>query len=239
MTRYEFVLLDADNTLFDFDAAERKALHDVLRSRGYTPDQATVAVYLKINTALWDAFARGEVEQDFLLVERFRRFEQAMGGNHDPAAFNADYVAGLASHGDLIPGALELCRRLSKLGCTLAIVTNGAAIAQRGRYDASPLRKFIPHLFISQELGARKPDPLFFDQVCRKLGISDRSRAVVVGDNLDSDILGGNRAGIDTIWYNPHGAPRSGSARPTYAAADFDTVAALISGNIYKEFESK
>ena len=74
MKRYDFVLLDADNTLFDFDAAERKALHHVLRTRGYTPDPATVSTHLKINTALWDAFARGEVEQDFLLVERFRRF---------------------------------------------------------------------------------------------------------------------------------------------------------------------
>ena len=236
MTRYEFVLLDADNTLFDFDAAERKALHDVLRSRGYTPDQATVDTYQNINTALWDAFARGEVEQDFLLVERFRRFERAMGGSHDPVAFNADYLAGLASHGDLIPGALELCRRLSTLGCTLAIVTNGATVAQRGRYDASPLREFIPHLFISQELGARKPDPLFFDLVCRKLDLSDRTRAVIVGDNLDSDILGGNRAGIDTIWYNPHGAPLSGTARPTYTAEDFGTVLAVISGNINEEY---
>ncbi|MGM9607937.1 MAG: YjjG family noncanonical pyrimidine nucleotidase [Oscillospiraceae bacterium] len=235
MMRYEFVLLDADNTLFDFDTAERKALHDVLRSRGYTPDRVTVDTYLNINTALWDAFARGEVEQDFLLVERFRRFEQAMGGSHDPAAFNADYLAGLASHGDLLPGALELCKALSQRGCTLAIVTNGATVAQRGRYDASPLREYIPHLFISQELGARKPDPLFFDLVCRKLDISDRSRAVVVGDNLGSDILGGNRAGIDTIWYNPHGAPLSGPARPTYTVKDFDTVFAVISGNINEE----
>lgn len=236
MTRYEFVLLDADNTLFDFDAAEHKALSTVLQSRGYTLDQSTVDTYLEINNALWDAFARGEVEQDFLLVERFRRFERAMGGSHDPEAFNADYLAALASNGDLIPGALELCRRLSALGCTLALVTNGAIVAQRGRYSASPLRAYISHLFISQEIGARKPDPIFFDHVCRKLGISDRRRAVVVGDNLDSDILGGNRAGIDTIWYNPHGAPLAGPARPTYTAADFDAVAAVISGKIIEEY---
>lgn len=161
MIRYRFVLLDADNTLFDFDAAERKALHTVLRMRGYIPDQVTVNTYLKINGALWDAFARGEVDQDFLLIERFRRFEQAMGGSHDPAAFNADYLAALASNGDLIPGALELCIRLSGLGCTLAIVTNGSIVAQRGRYAASPIRAYIPYQFISQEVGARKPDPIF------------------------------------------------------------------------------
>lgn len=230
MPRYPIVLLDADNTLFDFDAAEDKALRAVLRSRGYSTDQATVNTYLRINTALWDAFNRGEVEQDFLLVERFRQFEQAMGGSHDPAAFNADYLAALASNNDLIPGALELCRSLSELGCALAIVTNGTAVAQRGRYSASPIRDYIPHLFISQEIGARKPDSVFFDQVCRKLDISDRSRAVVVGDNLSSDILGGNRAGIDTIWYNPHGAPLTGPAQPTYTAKDFAAIETIISG---------
>ncbi len=230
MPRYPVVLLDADNTLFDFDAAEHKALLTVLRGRGYPTDQHTVDVYLSINTALWDAFNRGEVEQDFLLVERFRRFEQAMGGSHDPEAFNADYLAALSSNSDLIPGALELCRRLSGLDCTLAIVTNGSIVAQRGRYSASPIREYIPHLFISQEIGARKPDPAFFDHVCRKLGISDRRCAVVVGDSLSSDILGGNRAGIDTIWYNPHGTPLTGPALPTYTAKDFSTIETIISG---------
>ena len=235
MLAYPVVLLDADNTLFDFDAAEHKSLCAVLTARGYTPDEATVETYLNINTGLWDAFARGEVEQDFLLVERFRRFEQAMGGHHDPVQFNADYLAGLASNGDLIPGALEFCKRLSELGCTLAIVTNGATVAQRGRYSASPLREYIPRLFISQELGVRKPDPLFFDHVCRKLELSDRSRAVVMGDNLGSDILGGNRAGIDTIWYNPRGEALTGPTRPTYTVSGFGAALDIITGKTTEE----
>lgn len=228
MPRYQTVLLDADNTIFDFDAAEHKALHTVLASRGYTPDQRTIDVYLKINTALWAAFARGEVTQEFLLVERFRRFEQAMGGSHDPAAFNADYLNALAANSDLIPGALALCESLSAAGCTLAIVTNGATVAQRGRYERSPIKDCIPHLFISQELGVRKPDPVFFDLVCRNLGVSDRRAAVMVGDSLSADILGGNRAGIDTVWYNPHSMPLEGEALPTYTAHTLADVAHII-----------
>lgn len=230
MTRYQYVLLDADNTLYDFDAAEHYALRTVLTERGYTPDEETVGAYLQINNALWESFARGEVEQEFLLVERFRRFMQAVGGRHDPVQFNADYVTALGSNGILIPGAAEFCRKLTEMGCTLAIVTNGAAIAQRGRYSKSTLREYIPDLFISQELGVSKPDPLFFDHVCRKMGICDRSCAVVVGDSLSSDILGGNRAGIDTIWYNPGKKPLSGDAKPTFTAHDFDAVIDIISG---------
>lgn len=228
MIRYPYVLLDADNTLYDFNAAEYKALCSVLSDRGYTPDSDTLKRYLDINNSLWAAFARGEVEQEFLLVERFRRFEALMGGGHDPVRFNTDYVNALGSNADLLPGALDFCRHLSELGCVLAIVTNGAAAAQRGRYLASGMEKYVPNLFISQELGVNKPNPLFFDHVCQNLGIADRSRAVVVGDNLDSDILGGNRAGMDTVWYNPHSLPLKGPARPTYTAKAFAEIEAII-----------
>ncbi len=230
MIRYQYILLDADNTLYDFDAAEHKALHKVLSDRGYSVDETTVNIYLKINTALWEAFTRGEVTQEFLLVERFRQFVEQMGGGHDPVQFNTDYVTALGSNGDLIPGALEFCRELSRMGCTLAIVTNGATIAQRGRYSNSPLREDIPTIFISQEMGINKPDPLFFDHVCRNMEILDRSQAIVVGDSLSSDILGGNHAGIDTVWYNPHNKPISGEARPTYTTDNFQTIIDIISG---------
>lgn len=235
MIRYPFVLLDADNTLYDFDAAEHKALCQVLSDRGYPTDPETLKIYLDINNALWDAFARGEVEQEFLLVERFRRFMERMGGEHDPVQFNADYVGALGSNADLIDGALEFCAHLAGMDCTLAIVTNGAAVAQRGRYLLSGLGEYIPNLFISQELGVNKPDPLFFDHVCRTLGITDRSCAVVVGDSLGSDILGGNRAGIDTVWYNPHNKPLSGTAQPTYTAAEYAEIEAIISGGPVEE----
>lgn len=235
MIRYPYVLLDADNTLYDFDLAEHKALCKVLSERGYTLDENTLKIYMDINNELWDAFARGEVKQEFLLVERFRRFQNAMGGSHDPVQFNADYVNALGSNADLIPGALDFCRRLADLGCVLAIVTNGAAVAQRGRYDRSGLKSYIPNLFISQELGVNKPNPLFFDHVCRNLGIADRSQAVVVGDSLSSDILGGNRADIDTVWYNPHNTVLTGPARPTYTAATFAEIVEIIAGDTAEE----
>lgn len=233
--KYRYILLDADNTLYDFDAAEHKALCFVLSQRGYATDEKTINTYLDINNTLWDAFARGEVTQEFLLVERFRRFIQTVGGSHDPAEMNRDYLNAIGRNGDLIFGAEEFCRQLSVMGCRLAIVTNGASVAQRGRYAGSPLKQYIPDVFISQEMGVNKPDPLFFDLVCRNMEISDRRDAVVVGDSLISDILGGNRAGIDTIWYNPNQRPLDGEARPTFTATDYSEILDLISGESKEE----
>ena len=88
----------------------------------------------------------------------------------------------------------------------------------------------LPHLFISQELGCRKPQKEFFDRVFEALAISDPRQAVVVGDSLSADIQGAVNAGMDSIWYNPKGASLPAAPRPTYVAPDFDAVRRIILG---------
>ena len=229
MPRYDTVLFDADNTLFDFDQAERSALRRVLESRGYPFTPETEACYLEINRALWHQFDLGQVSQSFLLVERFRQFQAVMGGDHDPVRFNEDYLACLGEGAFLLPGAEELCRALMPC-CTLAIITNGATMAQKGRFARSAIRDCFSYLFISQELGCRKPEKEFFDRVFSAMGLTDLSRVVVVGDNLLSDIQGGNNAGVDTIWYNPEHLPVNDLACPKYIASDFTQIRSLILG---------
>ena len=228
MPRYKYVLLDADETLFDFKRSEQEALNKVLTDRGYPTDEETVALYLKINSALWDANARGEVDQDFLTVERFAAFMRVKGGDHDPRKFNRDYLEALGSGCYLLPGAEEFCRTLRDGGCELAIVTNGLPTAQWGRFDRSPLKGIIPHMFVSMELGCQKPQPEYFDKVCEALGIADRSHAVVMGDSLRSDIQGGVNAGIDTIWFAPGGEAEPETPKPTYIVRSYGEALALL-----------
>ena len=227
MPRYDYVLFDADHTLYDFDRAEYRALGQTLEAFGYPSDQETPSCYQSINNDLWARLNRGEVEQSWLLVERFAAFMRAMGGDHDPAEMNRDYLTRLAEGGDLFPGAEDLCRALAP-HCTLAIVTNGVASAQHGRFRRSPLHTLFSYVFISEEVGWAKPDPRFFEAVLRTMDIRDRSRAVVVGDNLISDIGGGNAAGLDTIWYNPGRFSPWAPAIPTWEAADYDTIRAIL-----------
>ena len=86
----------------------------------------------------------------------------------------------------------------------------------------------IPDIFISMELGVQKPLPAYFDRVCTALGITDRSRAVMVGDSLTSDIRGGHDARLDTIWFNQKGLPLTGPAAPTYTVSGYDDVLAIL-----------
>ena len=127
----------------------------------------------------------------------------------------------------LLPGAQALCRALAPR-CTLAIVTNGVARAQRRRFEASPLNGLIPWLFISEELGASKPDPAFFAPVLRTLGNPDPRRVLMVGDNLLADIQGGIQAGLDTAWYNPGRLPGDPAIVPTWEVDGYAALQALI-----------
>ena len=230
MSRYSTVLLDADMTLFDFHRSEREALRRTLDRFGLPLDEQVLSDYVKINAALWDAFARGEIDQDFLGAERFAALMRAHGGSADPRQVNRSYELALGETAYLLPGAEEFCRDLRGLGLTLAIATNGLPAAQRGRYERTGLNRYIPHLFISMELGVQKPLPAFFDRICDALSIRDRSQTVMVGDGLGTDILGGNRAGIDTIWYNPDNLPLTGPARPTYTAGSYGEILSLLGG---------
>ncbi len=229
MHPYDIVLLDADMTLLDFERSERESLRRTLEQHGLPCTPEVEATYLKINHALWDAFARGEVDQDFLVAERFDALGRVYNMGWVGARVNRDYLNGLSEESHLLPGAMEFCRGLKEMGLTLAIATNGMPVAQRGRYTRTGLDQVIPHLFISMELGVQKPMAAYFDKVCEALGVTDRSRVVMVGDSLTSDILGGNNAGIDTIWYNPGRVPLTGAAVPTYTVGSYEEILAILS----------
>ena len=102
----------------------------------------------------------------------------------------------------------------------VAVVTNGIPKVQHGRMDPSPPRQYLSAFIISGELGVQKPDPRMLYAALEALGGVDRSRALMVGDSLTSDIRAANRAGIDACWYNPEGkaAPPEYSIR--YEIAD-------------------
>lgn len=239
MRRYDIVLLDADNTLFDFNAAEAQALDAVLEEFGWPRDGESKQVYLEINRALWSAFDRGEVEEDSLTVERFRRLGERLGRSADPAAMNRRYLDHLGECSVLLPGAEELCRTLWEAGCRLALATNGVARVQHARLAGSPLASYLERLFISGEMGTRKPEPAFFRAALSAMGAEDKSRCVMVGDGLGSDVKGALRAGLDVIWFAPGGGTAPAELKPTYTARSLEEIGHIVCPNTSEYIERR
>ena len=211
--RYQYLLIDNDNTIMDFNAAEAKALIDVLKNYGLPTDEGIVKTYHEINDAQWKALERGETTQAKLKVERFRQLLEVLGKT-DISAENmaAEYALGLGSHADLLPGAEEFMHAVyGKM--KIALVSNGVSAIQRGRLSKCPLTPMFDEIIISEEVGAAKPDPKLLLVAMEKLGCTDKSEAVMMGDSLTADIQAAVNAGVDSIFFSPKGKE---SELPTY-----------------------
>ena len=59
----------------------------------------------------------------------------------------------------------------------------------------------------------------YFDYVLENIPEKDKSKIIVIGDSMSSDILGGINSGLDTLWFNPTG--EKAVYEPTYTAKNF------------------
>jgi len=122
--KYDLVFLDADDTLFDFGAAEANAFGRALSDFKLAHDSSVFSLYQEINHALWQDLEKGLVNQETLRVERFRRLFDAIGGNINPVDFALSFTNWLGKGTFLLPGAEELCRNLAGK-IIQVILTNG------------------------------------------------------------------------------------------------------------------
>ena len=156
--RYEYILFDADNTLFDFEGAQRLAFFETLDKQGIERSEEYLASYHNINLSWWKKLERAEVTHARLGIGRFEEFLEKHGlPGHDPSAMNDHYREKLGSHGILLPGAYELIKKLSGL-CRMYIITNGMSKTQHSRFDDGPLRRLTEDIFVSEDIGFEKPD---------------------------------------------------------------------------------
>jgi len=148
-------------------------------------------------------------------VRRFELLFEVLEITADAEEFSKRYLVHLARAADLMDGAETVVRRLHE-HFRLAIITNGLKEVQRPRLECSPIAVFFEDVFISEEIGAAKPDPRFFEAVFARIGNPTREKVLVIGDSLTSDIQGGNLFGLDTCWFNPHRKPAAAQFPATY-----------------------
>lgn len=202
------ILWDVDNTLLNFLAAERAALTTTFREFGFgVCSDAQVARYSAINKRYWLKLEREEITKAELLSGRFAEFFQAEGlAVPDCDAFNERYQIELGETVVFIDNGYDLVKKLQAKGKQYAI-TNGTLTAQRRKLQKSGLDTLFDGVYISEEVGAEKPSPVFFDAVLQDIGSYAKDEILVVGDSLTSDMQGGVWAGLRCCWYNPKGAP--------------------------------
>ena len=206
MKKYSFLLFDADNTLLDFDENERTSLTDTFRVFGIPFDEDTIRLYHGINLMYWKMLSEKKISKEELLIKRFATLFERIGVDADPVATENHYRTLLGKGCQVVPGALEVCRKLRN-DYRLYVITNGVASTQHSRLEGSGVAALMDGIFLSEKLGIEKPNAGFFEKVFAAISPADLSEIMIVGDSLTSDIRGGMNAGIRTCWYNPEKKP--------------------------------
>ena len=200
--KYSWLLFDADDTLFDFARAEAAALKNTLEQTGLAFKPEHVGLYAHFNQQVWSEFEQGKLSSQELRTKRFQLFFEGAGLNGDPVTTSPLYLQNLALGTYLLEGADEVVHSLKKR-YQLALVTNGLKDVQRPRLEGSSLHDCFEKVFISEEVGAAKPERTYFDRVFENIGNPAQEKVLIIGDSLTSDMQGGLNYGIDTCWYNP------------------------------------
>lgn len=148
---------------------------------------------------------------------RFKQLFEEIGVAYDAVEFNKRYLYELGRGGQLIDGALEICREIYSCNKKIYIVTNGILATQQSRIENSLIETYVSDFFVAEFVGFHKPHISYFDYVFQHIPKVEKSRILIIGDSLSADIAGGNNAGIDSCWFNATGMKNEAEAVvPTY-----------------------
>jgi len=222
---YEWVLFDADDTLFHFDSWT--GLQHMFAQYGinFTPEDHEA--YEAINQPLWKEYQNGTITAEALQNQRFEMWAAKLGVSaHE---LNFAFLNSMAEICTTLDGAMNLLSAL-RGKVRLGIITNGFTHLMQARLERTGLANHFDLLVISEQAGMAKPQKGIFDYALSKIGNPPRERVLMVGDNPESDILGGINAGIDTCWLNIHNKPTPEGIVPLYQVASLSELQNLLLG---------
>ena len=223
---YKFLIFDLDDTLLDFELAEQIALKEFFEKLRVENPIEYINAYRRINRELWRRFEEEEVSREELTNTRFSKTFEHFGEVADGKGLAKQYAKVMGKQGVHINGAVEFLEKVSK-DYEIYAATNGLYEIQKNRLKNSQISKYFKDVFVSGLIGYAKPKREFFEYLEKNISEFEKSKAVMIGDNIIADIHGANEYGIDTIWFNPNAKDNKG-IEPTYEVKNYDELLSVI-----------
>jgi len=213
--QYKDLFIDFDDTLYDTHGNAVIALRETFEAfrldRYFDDPQVFYDAYWTANIDLWTRYSRGEITRDYLITERFRRplmvSERFRLTSHDSRLtpylldISDRFLDFCASKPGVVEGAHELMDYLRSRGYRMHMCSNGFHEVQYKKLDACGLRDYFTTIILSEDAGVNKPAPQYFDYALQQAD-ADRRTTLMIGDNLQTDILGALNAGLDAMLFN-------------------------------------
>lgn len=224
---YKTILFDIDDTLFDFNKDQKIAFKEAIKEIGYTCTEKMYEDYNRINLNMWESLNQGKIKLEELFIKRFEIFFEKYKINQDEKDFDKILTKMFQKTGTPIKGTIEILDKL-KGKYELVIVSNGPKSQQYHRLQNADFLKYFSRIFISEEIGFNKPDIKFFEVVFSNIANKEKSKILLVGDSISSDITGGKIAGIDTCWYNPNNIENKTDIKPNYEIENLEGLLKIV-----------
>lgn len=200
---YHTLLLDLDDTIFDFKSGQRLALQRLFADYGVTLNDTLYQDYAQYNHQLWQQLEQGTITKSALLNNRFKHYLSKFDIHVDGRETDDRFRHYLTDATTLLPGARDVLDWLhNETPLQVYAASNGVYDTQLKRLTLTGILHQFDGIFISEKLGAEKPNPLFFERAFEQIPAHDISKTLMVGDSLSSDIQGANNIGMDCVWVN-------------------------------------
>lgn len=211
MNRYQHLFFDLDHTLWDFDANSAEAIGDIfvelkIAEKGEVKFEEFIKIYRDINRACWDQYRKNEISKHTL---RYTRFKRALGvfdivDQELSDEFSDQYILRSPHKTHLIPGTSELLDYLLDEKYKMHIITNGFSEVQFVKIENAGLKKYFDIVLTSEMVGEKKPHAAVFHKAL-SLASASLEDSLMIGDNLEADVIGAREMGMDQVYYNPLG----------------------------------
>lgn len=206
---YKHLFFDLDNTLWDFDANSKYTLQVLFDKYKlgchFSSFETYYRLYSKNNLLLWQLYGAGKITKEALNKERFayplRSYKASL--LHLAPQMEGDYLPLLAQQTRLVPHCLEVLDACKQKRCKLYIISNGFVEIQQQKLKNTGLLPYFTKCYFSEHIGAHKPAKVFFDYAIKSSN-AIKKQSLVIGDNVEADIVGAKNAGIDQVYFNPN-----------------------------------
>lgn len=212
--KYKKLLFDLDNTLVNDDENRKYAIKKILLERGEEAADKRAEEFIKFDTQFWQDRVAGKIkdpyefktkkdEIEWIRAYRFIKFldnvtlEEGMKINHK-------YIEYLKQHIIPIKNAKETLKYLYENKYEIYIVTNSPTNVIKDKLSKIEVLQYVKNTFSSEEVGYMKPHKKFYNGFFQKINCCNTEEMLIIGDELEKDIIGGIQNGIDTCWFNPH-----------------------------------
>ncbi|MEP0132478.1 MAG: YjjG family noncanonical pyrimidine nucleotidase [Eudoraea sp.] len=204
------IFFDLDHTLWDFEMNSALTFKKIFDEVEVDVNLSKfLEIYVPVNLAFWKLYREDKIKKPELRYQRLKTTFEAIQYNIEDEVIDilsTEYIAKLATYNNLLPYTVEILDYL-KPKYKLHIITNGFEEVQTRKLVNANIFGYFDQVINSEMAGVKKPNPEIFELALKKANAA-ADKSLMVGDNIEADILGAKAAGFHALHFNAHNDPK-------------------------------